>query len=314
MRHFVAVAEELHFGRAARRLNISQPPLSQSIARLETDLGVALFNRSRRGVELTDAGGILLEEARRTLQHAELARKLVQRTADKAPEVRVSFIGPALYQLLPDLLVRFHEARPEVNVRLFEAASPEQIHGVRAGDYDVAFITAGLPHPDLESLIVERAPFVAAVPADGPLAKRQTISLLELAEQPFIVPPRKFAAQSEALAVFKHIGLAPQVAQESDQTNTTLSLVAAGLGCSLVMATAALTRPHKVRFLAIEDASKARWELAMAWQTNSITTLARQFVTFAQHYVRANPRLLDMHALARVRSVEVEPPVPAAKV
>ena len=299
MRHFVAVAEELHFGRAAKRLNISQPPLSQSIARLEASLGVELFDRSKRGVALTHAGAVLLEEARRTLAQAELARKMVQRAAAAVPELRISFIGPALFQVLPGLLVGYRAAQPSVEVRLFEASSPEQVTGIMTGDYDVGFITAGIPHPDCESMLVERARFVAAVPANSPLAARASLRLADLAEQPFILPPRKYASQSEALTVFKSAGAAPRVAQEASQTNTTLSLVGAGLGCSMVMATASLARPRNVRFLAIEDASpKARWELAMAWHPEHLSPLSREFIQFTRNYVLDNAHLLDLETNA----------------
>ena len=296
MRHFVAVAEELHFGRAARRLNIAQPPLSQSIRRLETDLGVELFDRSRRSVELTPAGRVFLAEARRTLMHAELARKMTQREAAKAPEVRVSFVGPALYRVLPDLMVRYRATAPDVNVRLFEMASPDQVRGILAGDFDVGFVTGGTAlDAACEKLLMERAAFVAAVPADSKLAERRSISLATLAEQPFIQPPRKYAAQSsETLSMFREVGVIPQVTQEATQTNTTLSLVGVGLGCSIVTATAALTQPRNVKFLPIEDnVPYARWELVMTWHPDQVGRIAGDFVAIAKHYVRESPHLFD---------------------
>ena len=167
MRQFVAVAEELHFGRAAIRLNMAQPPLSQAIRRLELSLGVDLFNRSKRNVELSAAGGVFLIEARRTLMQAEVARKMAQGAAAETPEVRISFIGPALYQLLPDILVDFRGAAPHIHARLFEVATPQQIEGVLCGDYDVGFITHGIRHAGCESKLVERSSFVAAVPGNS---------------------------------------------------------------------------------------------------------------------------------------------------
>lgn len=299
MRHFVAVAEELHFGRAARRLNMAQPPLSQSIGRLEADLGTRLLERSRRGVELTPAGRVFLDQARRTLIQADVARKAAVRAAAAVPEVRVSFVGPALYRVLPELLVRFRAARPGVHVRLFEHASPEQMRGLAAGDFDVGFVTAGvLRDSDCERLLVERALFLAAVPADWPLGADGTITLAELAEQPFIVPPRKYAVQaSETLSIFERVGVVPNVTQEATQTNTTVSLVGAGLGCSLVVATAAAMPHRNVRFLRIaDDVPQPRWELMMAWRAANLGPLAADFVTFVGDYVRDNPQLLDPHA------------------
>ena len=294
MRQFVAVAEELHFGRAAARLNIAQPPLSQAIQRLEASLGVALFNRSKRSVELTEAGRVFLIEARRTLLQAEVARKMAQTAGAEVPEVRISFIGPALYQVLPEVLVRFRAAVPNVHARLFEATSPDQIAGIMDGDFHVGFITHGIRHAGCESRLVERSRFVAAVPADSALAGRATITLAELAEHPFILPPQKFTENSETLDLFKTVGVVPRVEQEASQTNTTLSLVSAGLGCSVVMATAALQTPRNVYFLRIADAPvEARWEMAMAWHPGHLSPQTRQFLAFVDRHLAANSALLD---------------------
>ena len=297
MRQFVAVAEELHFGRAAARLNMAQPPLSQAIRRLEISMGVDLFNRSKRNVELSAAGAVFLIEARRTLLQAEVARKMAQSAAAETPEVRISFIGPALYQVLPEILVRFRAAVPKVHARLFEITTPLQIDGILAGDYHIGFITHGIRHAGCESKLVERSGFVAAVPANSLLAARKSISLAELAEQPFIMPPRKFSDQSETMNLFKTVGVIPKVEQEASQTNTSLSLVGAGLGCSLVMATAALQTVRNVTFLRIEDdLPNAQWELAMAWHPEHLSDETKLFLDLANRYLADNPQLLNAEA------------------
>lgn len=297
MRHFVAVAEELHFGRAALRLNIAQPPLSQSIRRLEIDLGVDLFDRSRRAVELTDAGRAFLVEARRTLLQAELSRTMARRAAEHAAEVRIGFIGPALYRFLPPLLVGFRAGQPGVTMRLFEKASPEQMPGLLAGDFDVGFVTAGTEYLErCETLLVERAAFVAAVPAGSILAEGKTVTLARLAEEDFISAPRKFAPQTlDALAMFKSAGVVPRVTQEATQMNTTLSLVGAGLGCGIVSGTAALRRPPGVAFVPIADMpSYLRWEMMMVWPPDHLSAAASAFVALAKAQVSAHPHWFEV--------------------
>ena len=297
MRHFVAVAEELHFGRAALRLNMAQPPLSQSIKRLEDDLGVALFDRSRRGVELTDAGRAFLVEAKRTLLQAELSRKMALRAAEHADEVRIGFIGPALYRFLPPLLVRFRASHPGVNVRLFEKASPEQMPGLLAGDFDVGFVTSATEHLErCETMLVERAPFVAAVPVTSPLADEAAITLAQLAEEDFISAPQKYVPQSfDTLSMFKSAGVVPRVTQEASQTNTTLSLVGVGLGCGVVASTAALRAPPGVAFVPISDMpSYLRWEMLMVWPPDHLSKTAAAFVQLAKAQITENPHWLDV--------------------
>ena len=144
---------------------------------------------------------------------------------------------------------------------------------------------------------MERSSFVAAVPADSPLARCKSVSLAELAQQPFILPPTKYTERSETLNLFKSAGVVPRVEQEASQTNTTLSLVSAGLGCSIVMATAALQAIRNVKFLPIKDElSHARWEMAMAWHPDHLSSETRSFLDLVTDYVTNNPDLLDLDA------------------
>ena len=298
MRHFVAVAEELHFGRAAKRLNMAQPPLSQSIRRLETDLGIDLLERSRKGVALTAAGEIFLKEARQALIHADLARRLALREAQKAQEVRVGFIGPALYRLLPPLLVAFTKDNPGIDVRLYEERTAAQVKAVLEGETDVGFVTAGAQEIEgCDTMIVERAIIVAAVPADWPLADRASLTLAELADHPLVLPPAQNLA-TEPRQVLKMFGSAggrlPNVIQESTHANTTLSLVAAGVGFSIITGTAALANPPNVRFIPIVDhAPSSDWALTMIWRDLQLTRAARRFVDCTRAYVEDRPELMS---------------------
>lgn len=175
--------------------------------------------------------------------------------------------------------------------------TPQQIEGIFSGDFHVGFITHGIQHGGCESKLVERSGFVAAVPASSPLATHSSISLTELAEQPFILPPRKFSDQSETLNLFKTVGVVPRIEQEASQTGTTLSLVGAGLGCSLAMATAALQTVRNVAFLRIEDELPlAQWELAMAWHPDHLSPEVKLFLEHANRYLDDNPQLLDADA------------------
>ena len=229
---------------------------------------------------------------------------MAQREAARAPEIRVSFIGPALYHVLPELLVRHRAAATGVSVRLIETSSPAQISGICAGDFDIGFLVSGTQIDNsCETMVVERALNVAAIPADWPLAQQDSITMAELAEQPFIMPPRKYAmlpqqyaAQaSETVNMFKRAGVMPHVTQEAQQTNTTLSLVGAGVGCSLVMATAALAQPRNVKFLPVEGAASYHpWEMVMVWHPERIGRMAVDFLNLAKTYVQENRAALGL--------------------
>lgn len=298
MRHFVAVAEELHFGRAALRLHMAQPPLSQSIRRLEDDLGVQLFKRSRLGVELTEAGHVFLGEARRTLLQAELARKITRRADSGTPDVRISFIDHALRYVVPPIVVKFREALPDVQMDLSEETPSAQVRSLLAGDRDIAFILAGvIPiNDEFEQFVMQRTRFVAAVPADWPIAKQDSITLRELSNQPFIRPPEKYLHRlPETLAIFQNVGVLPKVVQEVVQPGVALSLVGAGMGCGLVSANALATPLNNVKFLRISDHPPNRhWELIMLWNPDRLSKPAATFIQLAKEHVAANPQLIDL--------------------
>jgi len=297
MRHLVAVAEELHFGRAAQRLNMAQPPLSQSIKRLEDELGVRLLERSRSGVSLTHAGEVFLNEARRTLMQADLTREVTLRAAKTGANViSVSFIGPAMFRLLPPILAAHRTQHPDITIKLSSLSSPEQMIAIMEGRLDIAFL-----HPSVDliegadSITVERCRFLAGIPENWPLAAQESVTLGELAEFPLIIPPLREAPArvSAMLNAFRDVGASPHIVQEAMQTLTTMSLVAGGLGSALLMETAADLGTQGIAFRPISDLPpNVRWETAMVWHPNHVSRGARSFMEQVKAYCAANAERL----------------------
>jgi len=294
LRHFMVVAEELHFGRAAQRLGIAQPPLSQSIKRLEADLGVELFDRSSRRVELSAAGRVFLPEVKSALVQLEAGAQQAQRVArGDIAELDVGFISTALFKALPTLMRRAREAMPSVHIKLIEQSSAQQIESLRAGKIDLALVHPAPRMLDgLESLVIERVRNIAAIPEAWPLARKAEIRLAELADLPFVMPPFRHGTHSLAplLAACEAAGFTPQVRQEASQTFTMLSLTAAGFGASIVPASAAETGMKGVRFLPIIDLPSNQWmELAAAWMPGSDSPALNAVVEALRHALPTAP-------------------------
>jgi len=252
LRQFLAVAEELHFGRAARRLHMTQPPLTQAIRQLEASLGARLFERSPRAVSLTPAGEALLPEARRLLAAAEGLPRLVQDAAGgRTGRLRLAFVSTVAYGPLPGWLRSFRQAHPGVAVALREATIDVQLEAFEAGEIDAGFVlhAAAAPPPGLSAWRALREPLVLALPERHPLAARRRLPFEAVAAEPLVIFPRPIAPSlyDAVLGHYRAQGTTPVIAQEAIQMQTIVNLVSAGIGVAWVpQALMQLQRPGVV--------------------------------------------------------------------
>jgi DNA-binding transcriptional LysR family regulator len=239
LRYFLAVAEELHFGHAAQRLHMAQPPLSQQIRRLEEEIGCPLFLRSSRSVKLTPAGKSLVDRARRTLHKVEEDLEAVRSVArGEMGVLRVGFVGSAMLTRLPSILGRYRRLYSRVQLHLDELHTSQLLEALREGSADVVLARDAGPLEDLhvEQVLVE--PFVAVLPKKHPLASRRSIPVARLRDEPFVWFPRSAGnfAWENAISLCEQQGFHPKIVQEAPQWLTLVRLVAAGLGVTIAPA------------------------------------------------------------------------------
>jgi DNA-binding transcriptional LysR family regulator len=293
LRHFIAVAERLHFGRAAAALHMSQPPLSRSIQDLEARLGATLLARTRRKVELTPEGLRFLDEARRVLAQLESAVLQVGRmAAGNDGRLRLGFVSLADYGVLPELLKSYKAARPGIELALREMLSPEQATALAAGELDFGLLLPPVTGADLEHVIVQRERFVAALPTRHRLARtRGRIAARLLAEEAFVMAPRDIAPGLHDIVsgLAARAGFAPRVAQEAIQMQTVVSLVSSGLGVAIVPASVANLGRRGVVYRELSDPHPSL-DLWLAWRRGAAGPTAgvamREFVQHARRIAR----------------------------
>lgn len=288
LRHFVAVAEQLHFGRAAAALHMSQPPLSRSIQDLERRLGALLLARSRRKVELTPEGARFLEEAKRVLGQLERAvLEIGSMAAGAGGRLRLGFVSLADYGVLPGLLKAYKASRPGVALALREMLSPEQAVALAAGELDFGLLLPPVAG-DLEHLVVQRERFVVALPARHALARaRGRIAMRQLSGEAFVMAPRDIAPGLHDIVALltARAGFSPRVAQEAIQMQTVVSLVSSGLGVAVVPSSVANLGRRGVAYREIADAHQ-RLDLWLAWRRGSLGATGREFVQHARRVAR----------------------------
>jgi len=237
LRYFVTVAEELHFSRAAARLHMAQPPLSQQIRRLEEEIGVTLFTRTRRRVELTAAGREFLREAQTLLELSHQAVRTAQRASrGEIGRLAIGFVASADLDVLPRVLRVWHRRFPQVEIVLHGLLPAPQIEALREGRIQVGFLRLPVDEAGVVVERIQREPLVAVLPARHRLAQRARVRLSDLAGEPMVLFPRELAPGYYDLYVgaCRQAGFTPRVAHEALGIQTNLGLVAAGLGFTLL--------------------------------------------------------------------------------
>jgi DNA-binding transcriptional LysR family regulator len=284
LRYFVAVAEELHFGRAAQRLHIAQPPLSQQIRRLEEMLGHALFLRTSREVQLTAAGEELLERARHTLKKMDADVSAVQKIGrGEAGALTVGFIGSGMLTALPKMLGRYRRHYPQVDLQLREYHTASLVEALLNGTVDVGFLRDGGNVEGLRVEVLLAEPFVVVLPRKHPLARQKTVSVKSLQRDAFVLFSRSYGgvAWQKTIELCEAQGFTPRVVQEAPQWLTIMSLVGAGLGVTIA--------PDCVKKLAVPDTvcrklrlQSQRTHLEIAYRVNETRPIAMAFSEMAR--------------------------------
>jgi DNA-binding transcriptional LysR family regulator len=282
LRYFIAVAEEMHFGRAAKKLHMTQPPLSQAIIALEAQLGTVLFLRSTRQIELTHAGVILLPEARKLVEQAAQLPRLAQRAAlGELGNIRLAFISVADYSILPTVLRHYRQTHPQVSIDLLEATTDTQWQLLSNREIDAGILIPPLPRglsKELQYCPIHHENLVLALPSQH--AHRSAAGQLKTyRDLPLIIFPRKIAPalHDAILACFHQQGITPTIAQEAIQMQTIIALVSANLGMALVPESLAQLQRPGVIYQELTD-STTQLEVGIAWHCDNHSPSLTSFI------------------------------------
>ncbi|WP_233858523.1 LysR substrate-binding domain-containing protein [Paraburkholderia sp. HD33-4] len=284
LHYFVTVAETLHFGRAAERLHISQPPLSRQIALLEEEVGVVLFERNRRSVKLSAAGERFLLDAKDILGSVERAKQNALTASQGASgSLSVGFMFAAAYSVVPPITLAYASRFPAVDLHLTESIPRLLMQDMRQSSTDVALMYPPEDHPELETRTVFREPIVAALPADHRLARGSgPIDVVELKGESFLISPRAAAPYIYDIIIghCKQRGFTPKIRLETNYQQTIVTLVGQGLGVALVHRSMKTARPRNVKFRPLQNPPYV--ELNVTWDRLNRNPCIGTFVTVAQ--------------------------------
>ena len=287
LRYFLAVAEELNFTRAAERMGIAQPPLSQQILSLESQLRAKLFTRSRRQVKLTKEGEALQIYTRRIINTTMLAAESVRAVANGLTgQLAVGAVCSAIHSLIPELLPKFHQLHPGVKLHLQEMTVLEQLRALREERIDIAIVREPMAASEFSTRRLFEEPFVAAVPRSSPLARLNRVSLAQLSREPLVQVYRSSNAEYSDLmfAGLRETGNKLNIAHEASDMQALLGLVGAGFGHSLVPASLQNIQTSTVKYIPLSDSVKGS-TLALAWNEESMTPVMKHFIAVTERLI-----------------------------
>jgi len=286
LRYFLAVAETLHFSKAAERLGMAQPPLSHQIRRLEQLVGHRLFDRTTRGVKLTLAGQLLADRARSTLEKVQDDLEQVRRLGrGEEGTLTVGFSGSVMFAELPAAIETYRRRYPKVELRLRELATGAQIPGLLEGTLDLGFLRDGDPTEGIQLTTLIREPYVAVLPQGHQLARKRSLHVGDLRDEPFILFARRMGplAFDRTMACCQKSGFRPNIVQDATQWPTIVRLVAAGLGVSLAPAcVASVTIPGAV---CRDVHASCRTTVDLGVKAGSDKALVRNFTEIARAHL-----------------------------
>lgn len=288
LRCFVMVAEELHFGRAAQRLAMTQPPLSRQIQMLERSVGVLLFERSNRNVQLTVAGQRFLRDARHVLAYTEQAATAARRLAGgEAGQLHLSFTAVSGYKLIPDLLGHAAQQLPDLNFELHEMVSGAQTEAMAANMIDIGFVRQAPAHLGFNSKLIQSEPMMMVMSDDHPLAQQAKVAVTDLDQQPFVMysPDQGRYFYDCIVGLFAMAGVSPRYLHYLGQTHSILGLVRAGLGVAIVPAAARDLYLGQLQFRILEGA-QPRSEVYMISRSDNDNPALPTFLNMATDYFR----------------------------
>ncbi|MBA3923866.1 MAG: LysR family transcriptional regulator [Nostocaceae cyanobacterium] len=289
LRYFVTLAEELHFGRAAERLHIAQPPLSQQIRQLETELGFSLFYRTKRSVQLTEAGQVFLVEAHRILKQLEQAIQVGRQVSrGEIGQLAIGFVSSTAYNVLPPILRTFRSHFPNVKLGLQELTTDQQVQWLREKRIDIGLFRPPIEEDGFSVEPIFEEALMVALPETHVLANQSEVSMRSLANESFIMIPRNVAPglYDPIISSCQQVGFSPIVAQEAIQMQTIVSLVAAEMGVAIVPASLQqLQRPGIVYKEIAESTPKVT--IAMIWLKQDTSAIVQRFLEVVRQIFRS---------------------------